>query len=251
MVTPFESAERPLPPRNTLQNTFTFPDANAADERGRVFVGGDLAPATLLAAYRGGLFPMRQSDGRLAWWSPDPRAVLLPDRLHVAHSLRRALHRFEIRVDTAFDAVVDRCAERSAGDYHWITDEVRTAFAELHHLGWAHSVEAWSLPADGRPAELVGGLYGVAIGRFFGGESMFNRQRDASKAALVGLIEIMGQPAPAGAAAMIDCQWLTPHLASLGAIEVTRAEYSVRLERALPVPIPAAFTVPTSAESSR
>ena len=222
-----------------------LPDADSADERGRVFVGGDLAPSTLLAAYRGALFPMRQGDGQLAWWSPDPRAVLLPNRLHVARSLRRALNRFEIRVDSAFEAVVDGCAARSPEDYHWITGEVREAFVELHRLGWAHSVEAWTRPTDGAPAELAGGLYGIAIGRFFGGESMFHRQRDASKAALVGLVDRLApakdtEPAD-GEAALIDCQWMTPHLASLGAVEVARGEYRARLERALAEPAPAAF----------
>ena len=134
-------------------------------------VGGDLEPETLLTAYRSGLFPMRQSNGDLTWWSPDPRGVLTVDALRVADSLRRSRRRFEIRVDTAFEAVIDACADRSEEEYHWITAEIKRAYGELHRLGWAHSVEAWSRED---PSELVGGLYGVCIGGLFGGESMFS-----------------------------------------------------------------------------
>lgn len=224
---------------------FPFPPADSADDRGRVVIGGDLSVSTVLAAYRSGLFPMRQGDGRLAWWSPDPRAVLTPANLHVSHSLERAMRRFEIRVDTALETVIESCAQRDPGEYHWITDEVRTAFVALHRLGWAHSVEAWSRPPAGEAPQLVGGLYGVAIGRFFGGESMFHRQRDASKVALVALVGIMAGEAEgeAGAAAgvLIDSQWLTPHLASLGAVEISRSDYLARLSHALALPLPAAF----------
>ena len=220
---------------------FEFPPPSTADERGRVVVGGDLAPETVLTAYRTGLFPMRQGDGRLAWWSPDPRAVILPEHLHVAHSLRRAVNRFEIRVDTSFEVVIDACADRAESEYHWITSEVRAAFVELHRLGWAHSVEAWTRASDEHPAELAGGLYGVSIGRMFGGESMFHRQRDASKAALVALVEVMRE-GPGAEHSMIDCQWMTPHLASLGAVDVARDEYLARLAQAIALPPPPAFS---------
>ena len=218
-----------------------FPPATTADVRGRVSVGGDLAPGTLLAAYRSGLFPMRQSTGEMTWWSPDPRAILTPAALHVSHSLRRSLRQFEIRADTVFDEVVAACADRPADEYLWITDEIRDAYGTLHRLGWAHSVETWATPVNGGPAELVGGLYGIAIGGFFGGESMFHRRADASKAALVALVEILQDDGHDGDGRIIDAQWMTPHLASLGAVEVSRDDYLARLARALELPLPTAF----------
>jgi leucyl/phenylalanyl-tRNA---protein transferase len=218
-------------------SAFVFPPPAGADEHGRVAVGGDLEPGTLLAAYRSGLFPMRQSSGELTWWSPDPRGVLTAGTLRVSPSLRRSRRRFEIRVDTAFAAVVDACAERGADEYEWITGEIKRAFIELNRLGWAHSVEAWSRDD---PPQLVGGLYGVAIGGFFGGESMFHRRTDASKAALVALVELLRDGGDERGR-FIDVQWLTPHLASLGAVEISRTDYLERLEASLALPLPAAF----------
>jgi leucyl/phenylalanyl-tRNA--protein transferase len=218
-----------------------FPSPSTADAHGRVFVGGDLEPETLLVAYRSGLFPMRQTSGELAWWSPDPRAVLYPDRVRVSHRLRRSIRRFEIRVDTAFEDVIDGCAQRAEGEYHWITAEIREAYGALHRLGWAHSVEAWTVPTPGRPSELAGGLYGVAIGGLFCGESMFHRRPDASKAALVGLLELLREPTGDFGRRLVDCQWLTPHLASLGATELSRRSYLARMRRALALPLPLAF----------
>jgi leucyl/phenylalanyl-tRNA---protein transferase len=165
------------------------------------------------------MFPM-PLQGRLVWWSPDPRAILAPEDFVVSRSLRRTRRRFEIRRDTAFAAVVDGCADPRR-PHGWITPEIRAAYLELHELGWAHSVEAWD--ADG----LAGGLYGVAIGRLFAAESMFHRATDASKAALAALVEGLG---PGG---LLDVQWLTPHLASLGATEIPRTEYLARLARAV------------------
>ncbi len=217
---------------------FEFPSPRSADEHGRVTVGGDLEPETLLVAYRSGLFPMRQSNGDLTWWSPDPRGVLTVDRLRVTASLRRSRRRFEIRIDTEFEAVIEACSERGAEEYHWITAEIKQAYGELHRRGWAHCVEAWSRD---EPAELAGGLYGVAVGGLFGGESMFSRRTDASKAALVALIELLRDDGNDGAGRIIDVQWLTPHLASLGAVEVPRDDYLERLERALALPAPPAF----------
>ncbi len=207
-----------------------MPPAGAADEHGLVALGADLAPGTLLAAYRSGIFPMPLTGLEpMAWWSPDPRGVLPLGRLRVTSSLRRSCRRFEVRVDTAFDAVVRACGDprRTGG---WIDERIAGAYGELHRLGWAHSVEAWS--ADG---ELAGGLYGVAIGGFFAGESMFHRRPDASKVALVGLVERLD---PAG---LLDVQWLTPHLASLGAVGMPREEYLARLAAALARPLPAAL----------
>ena len=218
-----------------------FPSASSADEHGRVMRGGDLAAGTLLAAYRSGLFPMRLSTGELCWWAPDPRGILPLERLRVSRSLRRSRRRYEIRVSTAFAAVVTCCADRAAGEYVWITAEVLSAYLRLHELGWAHSVEAWTVPAAGAPAELAGGLYGVAIGGVFAGESMFSRRPDAAKVALVALVEMLRGGGTDAERRLIDVQWLTPHLASLGAIEIPRSEYLSRLGHALSLPPPQAL----------
>ncbi|MEP9384313.1 leucyl/phenylalanyl-tRNA--protein transferase [Nocardioides sp. KR10-350] len=202
-----------------------------------VAMGADLAPGTVLAAYRRGLFPMPGESARdpILWFSPVERGVLPLHGLKVSRSLRRSTRDFEIRIDTAFEGVVDGCADprRPQG---WIDDRIRAAYVELHRLGWAHSVEAWR---DGR---LAGGLYGVAIGGLFAGESMFHRERDASKVALVGLVEALCDGPPEVVAdRLLDVQWQTPHLASLGVVEIPRAEYLDRLDRALALPLPPAF----------
>jgi leucyl/phenylalanyl-tRNA--protein transferase len=192
-----------------------------------VGVGGDLRPGTLLAAYRSGVFPMGLGeDGGppMGWWSPDPRGVLLADEVHVSRSLRRSMRHFEIRVDTAFEEVVDACADRSR-DGRWITPEISAAYKEMFRLGWAHSVETW------RDERLVGGLYGLAVEGLFAGESMFHRETDASKAALVGLARLVF--ADADPRRIIDVQWATPHLLSLGIRDMPRTEYLRRLEQAL------------------
>lgn len=200
-----------------------------------VGVGADLEPGTLLMAYRAGLFPMGVGeDGNppTGWWSPDPRGVLLPGHVKISRSLRKSLRHYEIRVDTAFSEVMAACADPSR-DGRWITPGITVAYARLHELGWAHSVEAW------RDGDLVGGLYGLALGGLFAGESMFHRASDASKCALVGLSELVfadGDPRR-----LIDVQWATPHLASLGITEIARSVYVGRLERALGLPAPAAF----------
>ncbi|MBZ5739327.1 leucyl/phenylalanyl-tRNA--protein transferase [Nocardioides mangrovi] len=194
-----------------------------------VAAGADLEPGTLLAAYRHGLFPM-PSGARgepMFWFCPVLRGVLPLDGLAVSRSLRRSARDFEVRVDTAFADVVDACADprRPQG---WIDGDIRAAYLRLHELGWAHSVEAWR---DGR---LAGGLYGVAIGGLFAGESMFHRERDASKVALLGLVE--GLRDEHAARRLLDVQWATPHLASLGVVEIERSAYLARLQRALEVP---------------
>jgi leucyl/phenylalanyl-tRNA--protein transferase len=220
---------------------FAFPSVSTADERGRVVTGGDYEPGTLLRAYRSGLFPMRSGLGDLTWWSPDPRGMLPLDRLHVSASLRRATHHFATTVDTAFARVIEACAERAEGEYVWITDEIREAYGRLHDLGWAHSVETWTIPPSGDQPELVGGLYGVAVGGLFAGESMFHRERDASKVALVALVELLKDGRDDTDQRFIDVQWLSPHMASLGAVEVGRDEFLARLERALALPLPGGF----------
>ena len=199
-----------------------------------VAVGADLAPGTVLAAYRSGLFPMPVRDGRkevLAWWSPEPRGILPLDGLRVSRSLRRSCGRFEVRVDTAFEEVIDACADPSRQG-RWITPAIRAAYLALHRLGWVHSVEAWA--PDG---SLAGGLYGVAVGGLFAGESMFHRRPDASKVALVGLVELLRQ----GGATVLDVQWVTPHLASLGAVEVARSDYLAMVAEAVTLPLPAVW----------
>ena len=204
-----------------------------------VGVGLDLEPATLLAAYAAGLFPMRLSGrrGRLGWWSPDPRGVLPLDGLHVSRSLRRSCRRYDVTVDTAFDEVVAGCADRRRPG-GWIGKDFAAAYARLAELGHAHSVEVRA-PDDGR---LVGGLYGVGIGGFFAGESMFHVEpdgRDASKVAVVGLVRLLTADGVAGR--LFDVQWCTAHLATLGVVEVPRAEYLERLRTALALPAPPAF----------
>ncbi len=214
--------------------TWSFPDVETVDESGVVGIGGDLEPSTLLHAYRHGLFPMHVDRGRtLAWWSPDPRGILPLDGLRVTRSLRRSCADYEIRVDTAFSEVVASCADPKR-PHGWITADIRLAYCRLHELGWAHSVETWSLE-DGT---LAGGLYGVCIGGFFAGESMFHRRRDASKVALVGLVDILSA---AGLPRLLDVQWTTEHLCSLGAVDVPRNDYIGRLEVALSLPMPPAF----------
>jgi leucyl/phenylalanyl-tRNA--protein transferase len=198
-----------------------------------VGMGADLDPATLLAAYRHGLFPMPGDAGiPMLWWSPDPRGVLPLDGLKVSRSLRASVRRMEVRVDTAFEEVIRACADprRHSG---WIDEDVIAAYTTLHELGWVHSVETWQ---DDR---LVGGLYGVAIGGLFAGESMFHRVTDASKVALVGLVELLCDEH--ADRRLLDVQWATPHLASLGVVEVRRPAYLDLLHDALELPLPRPF----------
>jgi leucyl/phenylalanyl-tRNA--protein transferase len=161
----------------------------------------------------------------IAWWSPDPRGILPLPGLRVTRSLRQSCRRFEVRIDTAFAEVMRGCADPGR-DGGWITEGIRDAYERLHRMGWAHSVETWR---DGR---LVGGLYGIAIGGFFAGESMFHLERDASKVALVGLVDLLR----AGGADLLDVQWTTPHLRSLGAVDVPRSRYLELLAQAVDRP---------------
>ncbi len=201
-----------------------LPDPEQADPDGIAGVGADLEPGTLLAAYRSGLFPMPLRRRSVAWFSPDPRAIIPVDGLKVSRSLRRSTARFEIRRDTRFAEVMVRCADpRRAGG--WITPKFVKAYLRLHHMGWANSFECFA--GD----ELVGGLYGVRVGGLFAGESMFHSATDASKVALVALVEWLR----ATGATLLDVQWTTPHLRSLGAIDVSRREYLARLDEAIRV----------------
>ncbi|MGH3363100.1 MAG: leucyl/phenylalanyl-tRNA--protein transferase [Nocardioidaceae bacterium] len=210
-----------------------FPDSLHEIDDDVVGMGADLGPSTLLAAYRHGLFPMPGNPGMpMLWWSPDPRGILPLDGLKVSRSLRASVRRMEVRVDTAFDEVISACADPSR-DSGWIDEEIIDAYTELHELGWAHSVETW------QDERLVGGLYGIAIGGLFAGESMFHRVTDASKVALVGLVDLLRDEY--ADRRLLDVQWSTPHLASMGVVEVPRSTYLDLLQDALVLPLPRAF----------
>jgi leucyl/phenylalanyl-tRNA--protein transferase len=216
-----------IPPVEPEPSGYCFDTDAAVPGEDLVGVGADLEPGTVLAAYRCGLFPMglgQHGRGPIGWWSPDPRGVLPLDGLRVSRSLRRSRSRYEVRVDTAFHQVVTACADPVRSG-RWITDAIVRAYLRLHTMGWAHSVECW---ADGR---LAGGLYGVAVGGLFAGESMFHRRTDASKVALAALVELMA--ADGDRRRLLDVQWRTDHLATLGVVEVPRAEYLKRLATAL------------------
>ncbi|MDM8007328.1 MAG: leucyl/phenylalanyl-tRNA--protein transferase [Phycisphaerae bacterium] len=195
-----------------------------------------LTPQVLVAAYVNGIFPM-DVEGQIQWFSPDPRAVIPLDGFHASKTCMQTWRsgRFEIRIDTAFEEVMRGCADRRDGT--WISEEIVRAYCRLHELGLAHSVEAWRTldrltgVGQGQAGELAGGLYGVAIGGAFFGESMFSRQRDASKVALVALVERMRRRG----FALLDIQFMTPHLQRFGAVEIPRDEYLERLKNALGV----------------
>lgn len=203
----------PLPP-----NLWDFDPARWPDDEDCVTAGADLEPATVVAAYRCGAFPMPHDD-LLLWWSPVLRGVLRPGDLRVTRSLAKSVRRYRTTVDTAFAQVIDACADPTR-EGAWIDDDVREAYVRLHRLGWAHSVEVW------HDEVLVGGLYGLAVGGLFAGESMFHHARDASKVALVELVRRWGGPDDDW---LIDTQWSTPHLASLGVVEIPRLDYLAAL----------------------
>ena len=207
-----------------LEGATPFPPVETAlrDPNGLLAAGADLSAPRLLQAYARGIFPWFGEGDPILWWSPDPRMVLVPAELKVSRSLTKTLRNrnYEIRFDTAFDAVMTACARpREDGAGTWITTQMRDAYGDLHRLGYAHSVETWIGGA------LAGGLYGVALGAAFFGESMFSDARDASKIALVALV----RHCEAEGIRLIDCQMHTPHLASLGARSLPRAQFSHRL----------------------
>ena len=209
-----------------------FPDPGfALDEpNGLLAAGGDLGPERLLCAYRRGIFPWFSEGQPILWWSPDPRAVLWPEAMHVSRSLRRTQRRarFSVSTDTAFDRVVRECAAPRPGrDDTWITPEMAAAYGRLHRAGHAHSIECW------RGGDLAGGLYGVAIGRVFFGESMFSRAADASKIALAHLCTLGFE--------LIDCQIPNAHLARLGVVEMSRRRFLARLDELCEAPGPCVF----------
>lgn len=208
-----------------------FPPVEFASPEGLLAMGGDLRVERLLEAYRHGIFPWYNEDQPILWWSPDPRAVLFPDHLKVSRSLRKTIRRgaFEVTLDTCFRDVMQACAEPR--EQHprggtWITPEMTDAYVRLHELGYAHAVETW------QEGELVGGLYGVAVGGVFFGESMFSRRSDASKVALVWLVRQL----QTWGFQMIDCQLPTAHLASLGVEELRRSDFLNHLGAALQCP---------------
>lgn len=204
-----------------------FPDVDEVEPEGLVAIGADLEPGTLLAAYRNGYFPMPVSASAMGWWSPDPRGVIEITDHHVSRSLARSMRQVHVTVNRAFDAVVAGCADPTR-PHGWISPEIRAAYGALHTLGWAHSIEVW------HEEELVGGLYGVGIGAFFAGESMFHRRTDASKAAVAALVAIL-RPHEG---ALFDVQWTTPHLETLGATDLARPVYLSRLRSAIARPGP-------------
>ena len=208
-----------------LENDDPFPALSSAlrDPNGLLAAGADLSPPRLINAYRQGIFPWFNAGEPILWWSPDPRMVMFPSELKVSRSLAKTLRNrpFEVRVDTAFRDVMMACSQmpREGQSGTWISQQMIAAYIELHRLGIAHSFETW---IDG---ELLGGLYGVAIGRAFYGESMFSKQTDASKIAFVHLVRQLQR----WNFGLIDCQMKTDHLASLGAREIPRQEFSALL----------------------
>ena len=213
------------PPQSVDESRWSFPPPEKWPDSDLIAVGGDLEPATLINAYRRGLFPMAVTalEGKLGWWSPEQRGIVPLDRLRVTKSMRQSAKRFETRVDTCFTDVMRACGDPSRED-GWITGEFIAAYTRLHELGWAHSVEVFD-----RQGQLAGGLYGVRLNGLFAGESMFHAQRDASKVALVALVDLMRD----SGMSLLDVQWCTGHLASLGAIELPRGEYLACLTAAL------------------
>lgn len=196
-----------------------FPDPRRSDKSGLLAIGGKLDPEWLYIAYSLGVFPWFNSDDPIMWWSPDPRAVIYPGQVNISKSMKTLLRKevFSLKIDTAFEEVIDRCKLilRRDQDDTWITEDVKTAYIQMHTLGFAHSFETW------QGDELVGGLYGVSIGKMFFGESMFSDVSNASKFAFIQLSEIL----KANSFTLIDCQIPNPHLARMGCFEMKRKDY--------------------------
>ncbi len=223
----------PYPPVEPAPNGVRFPDPARVGGREIVAIGSDFSPATLLTAYRAGIFPWPQSARVVPWCSPDPRAIFpLEAEPHWSRSLRRTLrtHRLRVSVDEDFVGVIRACGETRA-EGTWIVPELVAGYVALHRLGWAHSLEVWERP-DGGAERLVGGIYGVAVGAMFAGESMFHTRTDASKIAFANLVDRLRR----GGFRLFDVQVLTEHLASLGCVEVPRADYLRRVAVAISRP---------------
>jgi leucyl/phenylalanyl-tRNA---protein transferase len=218
------SGQRSITPIEPPPTRWTMPTEGPIDDSDIVAIGADLEPGTLLAGYRAGMFPMPFDRRRIAWFSPDPRGVLPLDGLRVTRSLRRSVRRYDVRMNTRFRDVMEACGDPSR-DGAWINRDFVDAYCRLHELGWAHSIEIYRPDTD----DLVGGLYGVHIRKLFAGESMFHTATDASKVALVHLVEWLREVG----VTLLDVQWLTPHLATLGVIEIPRDEYLRQLREAV------------------
>lgn len=231
LLVPFDVRPQPLPAGVSLAPSRFFPSPTATTPEGLLCVGGRLSPEWLLDAYAHGIFPWPMwDDDPIAWWSPDPRAIIELNELHVSRRLQRTIRsdKFQVTFDQDFEGVIRGCA--TAGDRTgntWLTTSMVNAYATMHELGHVHSVEVWSNGA------LAGGVYGVAIGGLFAAESMFHRVRDASKVALVHLVGRLNQRGYT----LLDVQQWTPHTGRMGAIEVSRAAYLQRLSRAIPSPV--------------
>ncbi|BCD67535.1 leucyl/phenylalanyl-tRNA--protein transferase [Nitratiruptor sp. YY09-18] len=201
--------------------SYVFPDPRRASPEGIVAFGGDLSPHRILTAYRNGIFPWYNEGDPILWWSPDPRCILYPDNIKISRSLKKSLKKYEVRVDTNFEAVIKNC--KDIRDETWILPEIIEAFCELHEMGFAHSIETYY------EGKLVGGLYGLSLGGVFFGESMFSKRSDASKVALVRLCDI----AKRFDFDFIDCQIPSAHLRRMGAEEIAREQFLNELENAL------------------
>ena len=218
---PFEAA--PRPPTALARSDYYFPDAHLAEGDGPAAVGADFSPSTIIEAYRAGYFPWPHDAEEYLWFSPDPRAVLPVGGLHVSGRLARTIRqrRFRLTFDTAFGHVLAACADRVEGS--WITPAYTDGYVALHRLGWAHSIEVW------QDDLLAGGLYGIRTGNMFGAESMFHRVSDASKVAMVALMQWVEREG----ITLVDVQVTTPHTARMGAVEVPRDEYLLLLRNAI------------------
>jgi len=214
-----------------LSDKLIFPPPELSEEDGLLAVGGDLSEKRLLLAYSMGIFPWYSDGYPILWWSPDPRLVLMPDELQISRSLRQVIKKgiYKVTIDTAFEAVIRNCAglRRNGDDGTWLTEEMIEAYIRLHNAGYAHSIESW------HEGELAGGLYGIALGGAFFGESMFAKKSNASKVAFVRLVQQLTE----WGFQVIDCQVTTPHLMSLGGREIPRAEFMTILKQALRIPM--------------
>lgn len=204
---------------------YDFPDVNSSDENGLVAIGGNLSFGTLINAYKKGIFPWFNPGEIIQWFSPDPRFVLFPEKIKISHSMRSVInkHLFKFTIDKAFTNVIQNCrnAKRAGQDGTWISDEIESAYVELHKKGFAHSAEAW------QNNQLAGGLYGVLIGKVFFGESMFASKTNASKFAFINWVNVLQK----NGIELIDCQVYTPHLKSLGAEFISRNEFNDLLKK--------------------